>query len=144
MARQPTPNSVLKSRGSTRVRDEIEPEKGEVFPSFDLSPEGQKAWDVIHREMEKLGTLAPVYAYFMTIAADACGDIEIATTKLNEGGYINVTERGVTRSPYATIKTSAQTTAHKYLVALGLTPTSIKNLGGGKKEEKNPFDEFAS
>ena len=141
MGRQPTPNAILKKRGSKKTRDEIEPDEGDVVPTFELGPQGRAAWDRIHCELEKLGVLSPTFADFMTIAAGAIGDIEIASADLIERGHISVTERGETKNPSFTIKTSAQTTAHKYLVALGLTPTSIGKLIGSKKEEYNPFAE---
>lgn len=139
MGRPATPNAILKKNGSKKVRDEIEPDEGEVVPSYPLGDEGQAAWDRICCEMDKLGILSPTYADFITIAAGAIGDIEIANRDLIERGHISVTERGETKNPSFTIKTSAQTTAHKYLTALGLTPTSIGKLIGSKKEESNPF-----
>jgi P27 family predicted phage terminase small subunit len=137
-----TPNAILIARGSKKVRDEIEPEKGEVFPTHELSPEGQKAWGRIVNEMDKLGILSPAYAEFMTIAAGACGDIEIATKDLNQRGFISITERGETKNPSFTIKTSAQGVAHKYLTAIGLTPTAIGKLVPPKKNEESEFAEF--
>ena len=139
MGRTRTLNSVLKSRGSKKVRDEIEAVTGEVAPTYDLSPEGAAAWNRICGEMDKLGVLSPTYADFMTIAAGAVGDIEIASRDLVARGHISVTERGETKNPSFTIKTSAQTVAHRYLTALGLTPTSIGKLVGVSKEEANEF-----
>lgn len=141
MGRPATPNAILKKRGSRKTRNEVEPEEGEVFPTFPLGTEGQAAWGRIHFDMDQLGVLRPAYADFMTIAAGAIGDIEIASADLLERGHISVTERGETKNPSFTIKTSAQNTAHKYLTALGLTPTSIGKLIGSKKEEINPFAE---
>ncbi len=92
--------------------------------------------------MDKLGILSPAYAEFMTIAAGACGDIEIATKDLNQRGFISITERGETKNPSFTIKTSAQGVAHKYLTAIGLTPTAIGKLVPPKKNEDSEFAEF--
>ena len=136
-----TPNEVLKRRGSKKVRDEVEAATGKTQPTHDLTPEGLAAFDRICAELEKIGVLSPTYADFVTIAAGAIGDIEIATRDLKERGHISITERGETKNPSFTIKTSAQTVAHKYLVALGLTPTSIGKLVGSKKDEdENPFE----
>jgi P27 family predicted phage terminase small subunit len=139
MARPKTPNSILKSKGSKKVRDEIEPEIGTIEPTYDLSPEGKKAWDRICVEMDKLGILSPAYADFVTIAAGAVGDIEIASRDLIERGHISITERGETKNPSFTIKTSAQTIAHKYLSALGLTPTTIGKLVKPNGDDGNEF-----
>jgi len=139
MGRTRTLNSVLKSAGSKKVRDEIEPETGEVSPTYDLSAEGASAWNRICRELEKLGVLKPAFADFITIAAGAVGDIEIASRDLVARGHISLTERGETKNPSFTIKTSAQTVAHRYLTALGLTPTSIGKFTGLKSEEANEF-----
>jgi len=139
MGRRATPNTVLKKRGSKNTRDEIEPESGPVMPTYPLSEEGQRAWDRLCGELEKLGVLVPAYADSITIAAGAIGDIEIASRDLSERGHISLTERGETKNPSFTIKTSAQTIAHRYLTALGLTPTTIGKLTGAKKEETNPF-----
>jgi P27 family predicted phage terminase small subunit len=139
MGKPKTPNSILKSRGSNYVRDEIEPETGAIEPTYDLSPEGKKAWDRICVEMEKLGILSPAYADFVTIAAGAVGDIEIASRDLVERGHISITERGETKNPSFTIKTSAQTIAHKYLSALGLTPTTIGKLVKPSGDDGNEF-----
>ena len=139
MGRTRTLNSVLKSRGSKKVRDEIDVKIGDVSPTYELAPEGLAAWERICREMDKLGVLSPTYADFMTIAAGAVGDIEIASRDLVARGHISITERGETKNPSFTIKTSAQTVAHRYLTALGLTPTSIGKLVGVQKEEANEF-----
>ena len=139
MGRTRTLNSVLKSRGSKKVRDEIEAETGEVTPTYDLSPEGAAAWNRICAELDKLGVLSPAFADFITIAAGAIGDIEIASRDLIARGHISMTERGETKNPSFTIKTSAQTMAHRYLTALGLTPTTIGKLVGQKADEPNEF-----
>ena len=128
MARPATPNAILEKRGSKKTRDEIAPASGEVEPTYSLGDEAQRAWDRIAAVMRDLGILSPTWAETMTIAAGAIGDIEIASKDLNERGHISITERGETKNPSFTIKTSAQQTAHRYLSALGLTPTTIKNL----------------
>jgi P27 family predicted phage terminase small subunit len=140
MGRNKTPNAVLKRRGSRKVRDEVDVEAGEVVPTFDLTPEGRMAWHRICAEMDKLGILSPTYADFVTIAAGAVGDIEIASRDLAQRGHISITERGETKNPSFTIKTSAQQIAHRYLSALGLTPTSIGKLVGVAKDEENEFE----
>jgi P27 family predicted phage terminase small subunit len=134
-----TPNAILKKRGSKKSRDEIEVVAGEVFPTYELGPEAQRAWDRLVRVMDDLGILSPSWSETMTIAAGAIGDIEIAAKDLNERGHISITERGETKNPSFTIKTSAQQTAHRYLSALGLTPTTIKNLVKPDKKGSNPF-----
>ena len=91
--------------------------------------------------MEIMGTLSPAYADSITIAAGAIGDIEIASKDLQERGHISITERGETKNPSFTIKTSAQQIAHRYLSSLGLTPTTIGNLIGRKPTVTNPFEE---
>lgn len=139
MARPKTPNIVLKKRGSNKIREEIDPVSGEVFPIYPLTPEGQRAWHRICAEMEKMGTLSPAYAEFVQIAAGAVGDIEIASRDLIERGHISITERGETKNPSFTIKTSAQTVAHRYLSALGLTPTTIGKLVGSREKDENEF-----
>ena len=138
----PTPNGILKARGSKKSRDEIEPVAGEVFPTYELGPEAQRAWDRLVRVMDDLGILSPSWAETMTIAAGAIGDIEIASKDLTERGHISITERGETKNPSFTIKTSAQQTAHRYLSALGLTPTTIKNLVKPDAHERNEFAEL--
>ena len=90
-----------------------------------------------------MGFLSPTYSEMITIAADAIGDIEIASEDLKTRGHISITERGETKNPSWTIKTSAQMAAHKYLTALGLSPTSIGKLTALKKEDDNPFADFA-
>lgn len=142
MSRNKTPNILLKKSGSTLFRpDEPEAKSGEVLPTRMLSSQGQKAFDRICEEINHLGLLSPTYAEVITIAADAIGDIEIASADLLERGHISFTERGETKNPSWTIKTSAQTIAYKYLCALGLTPTTIGKLTGAKKGETNEFDE---
>lgn len=142
MARLKTPNAILEKRGSKRVRDdEPEPAKGEVLPTYPMTKEGSEAFDRLCKELDLLGVLSPTYADFITIAADAIGDIQIAIAGLKRDGYISITERGVAKNPFVTIKNSATTTAHKYLCALGLSPTAIGKLTGVKKEEVNEFDE---
>jgi P27 family predicted phage terminase small subunit len=134
-----TPNAILKKRGSKKTRDEIQAQEGDTDPTFPLGDEAQRAWDRIKAIMGELGTLSPSWAETMTIAADAIGDIEIASKDLNERGHISHTERGETKNPSFTIKTSAQQAAHRYLSALGLTPTTIKNLIKPDTKERNPF-----
>ncbi len=141
MGRNATPNAILKKRGSRKIRkNEPEPSVGKVMPTMDLSPQGKKAWDRICGEMENLGVMSPTWADFITIAADAIGDIEIAADDLISRGHISITERGETKNPSFTIKTTAQTIAHKYLSSLGLSPSAIGKLVGAKKEESNPFE----
>lgn len=140
MARHQTPNPLLAARGSKRTRpDEIAPAKGKVSPTYPLSPEGDRAWQRIYAMMKKLGTLSPTYAELMTITAGAIGDVEIASADLVARGHISITERGETKNPSFTIKTSAQGIANRGLAALGLTPTTIGKIPSGKKEEDNPF-----
>jgi P27 family predicted phage terminase small subunit len=142
MARRNAPNAVLKKRGSKHFReDEPEQAQGEVIPTRALGVEAQKAFARLCKELDEIGVLSPTYAEIITIAADAIGDIEIASADLMERGQISITERGEIKNPSWTIKTSAQTTAHKYLCSLGLSPTTIAKLAGGKKEEVNEFDE---
>ena len=142
MAGNKTPNVILKKRGSEKVRDEPEPRTGDVMPTYALSPEGGKAWHRLRIEMDAMGTLSPTFADFMTIAAGAIGNIEIASRDLIDRGHISVTERGETKNPSFTILTSSQQIAHRYLSALGLSPTSIGNLTRKKTEESNPFAEL--
>ena len=141
MARHKTPNALLKKRGSKHFR-ENEPDQstGEVVPVRSLGVEAQNAFARLCKELDLLGVLSPTYAEIITIAADAIGDIEIASADLMARGQISITERGEIKNPSWTIKTSAQTTAHKYLCSLGLSPTTIGKLTGVKKEEVNEFD----
>lgn len=142
MGRRQTPNAILKARGSRKVRKEIEPEDGEVRPTYELTPEGSAAWNRICTQLAAIGVLKETFAETITIAASAIGDIEIASRDLALRGHISITERGETKNPSFTIKTSAQGTAHRYLTSLGLTPTSIGKLVGMDREESNPFDDL--
>jgi len=136
-----TPKKELEKRGSPLAnRNEPDARDGELHPTRRLSAEAQKAWARICVELEAIGYLSPTYAEMVTIAADAIGDIEIASNDLIERGHISITERGETKNPSFTIKTSAQGMAYKYLTALGLSPTAIGKLTGTKKEEENPFE----
>lgn len=139
MGRIKTPNAILKKQGSKKVRDEIEPEAGAVSPTYSLGPEGEKAFLRICETMDALGILAPAYAEMITMTAGAVGNIEIATRDLIERGHISITERGETKNPSFTMLTSSQTQAQRGLTALGLSPTAIGKLTGGKKEGENPF-----
>lgn len=142
MARNKTPNAVLKKKGSGHYReDEPDAANGDVIPTRAMTPEGQRAFDRLCVELDSIGVLSPTYAEIITIAADAIGDIEISSADLIKRGHISITERGETKNPSWTIKVSAQTVAHKYLCALGLSPTTIGKLTGAKKEEVNEFDE---
>ena len=143
MGRNQTPNSVLLKRGSAKSRaNEPEPKDGAVVPTRLLSPLAMKSWDRICSELEHIGVLKPIYADLITIAADALADIEIASNDLTERGQISITERGETKNPSFTIKTTAQGVAFKYLSALGMSPTSIGKIAGVQKEESNPFLEL--
>jgi len=143
MARLKTPNAVLKKRGSSRVRkNEPESASGEVKPTMELTPEGQKAWGRICHELEAIGVMSPTFAEVITQAADSLGDIEIANRDLHERGRISITERGETKNPSWTMKCSAKADAFRYLTALGLSPTAIGKLVGAKKEERNEFAEL--
>jgi P27 family predicted phage terminase small subunit len=113
-----------------------------IRPTREMTPEGQRAWDRICAELKLLGSLDSSFGEMITIAADAIGDIEIASADLRARGHISTTERGETKNPSWTIKVSAQTIAHRYLTCLGLSPTTIGKLTGGKKDEVNPFDEI--
>jgi P27 family predicted phage terminase small subunit len=141
MGRHKTPNAVLAKRGSKKTRREIEAAAGDVAPVFELRPEGRRAWIRIAAQMEIMGTLSPAFAEAITIAAGAIGNIEVATQDLQTRGHIAITERGETKNPSFTILTSSQQIAHRYLSSLGLTPTTIGNLIGRKKDESNPFEE---
>jgi len=140
MARRQSPNAVLKKRGSVHVREnEPEQAQGDVMPTRILGQEAQAAFARLCKELDEIGVLSPTYAEIITIAADAIGDIEIASADLMLRGQISISERGEIKNPSWTIKTSAQTTAHKYLCSLGLSPTTIGKLVGAKKEEANEF-----
>lgn len=142
MAGIKTPNAILKKRGSKRVRaDEPEARDGEVVPTMELGPEGKQAFDRLSIELEGIGQLKPSFAEMITLAADALGDIEIASADLRKRGHISITERGETKNPSWTIKTSAQSIAFRLLTGLGLSPTAIGKLSGVKKEELNEFAE---
>ncbi len=143
MGRLKTPRAELQKRGSKHAaRNEPEAKEGKADPTRELSPEGFKAWERICAELEGIGYMSPTYAEMITIAADAIGDIEIASNDLITRGHISITERGETKNPSFTIKTTAQSIAYKYLTALGLSPTAIGKLTGAKKEEVNPFEEL--
>jgi P27 family predicted phage terminase small subunit len=143
MGRHRTPNEVLKKRGSKKVRsNEPEARSGSVVATRELTEEGARAFERICFELNSMGFLSPTYSEMITIAADAIGDIEIASEDLKKRGHISITERGETKNPSWTIKTSAQMAAHKYLTALGLSPTSIGKLTAIKKEDENPFADF--
>jgi len=139
MGRTPTPNAILKKRGSKKTRDELDAAKGAVVPTFALGDEGMKAFGRICAILDDIGILSPTYAEIITITAGAVGNIEIATRDLTERGHISITERGETNNPSFTMLTSSQTQAQKGLIALGLSPTSIGKLTGSIKEEENPF-----
>ena len=141
MGRHPTPNAILKRRGSRRTRDEPESRDGEVIPTRDLGPEACRAWERLCAELDALGVLSPTFCEVITIAADAIGDIVIASRDLMARGHISVTERGETKNPSWTIKTSAQATAYRYLTSLGLSPTAIGKLVGiDQGDEENEFE----
>lgn len=142
MARKPTPNNVLKNRGSRRVRDEIEPSSGDVTPTRELSQEAKRAWDRICAELDAIGVLSPAYADLITMAASNLGVAEVAARDLDQRGHISITERGETKNPSFTVLATAEAAAHKLLSSLGLTPTTIGKLGVGKKENDNEFAEF--
>jgi P27 family predicted phage terminase small subunit len=143
MGRQKTPNKVLVARGSKKARtNEPEPADGEVVPTRELTPQGQAAWIRLCAQLDHLGYLSPTYADWITMAADAIGDVEIACEDLRARGHITITERGEVKNPSFTIKVSAQTTAYRYLTALGLSPTAIGKLAGTPKAEENPFAAF--
>ena len=140
MGRTKTPNVVLKKRGSNRTRkDEPDVRSGTVQPTRPLTQEAQQAFARICAELDALGYLSPTYGEVITNAADATGDVEIANRDLMERGHIAITERGETKNPSFTIKTSAQAVAYRYLTALGLSPTAIGKLTGAKKDEANEF-----
>ena len=141
MGRPKTPNAILEKRGSKHIRkNEPEQAQGKVMPTRAMGEEGQRAFLRLCKEIDHLGVLSPTYAEIITIAADAIGDIEIASADLMARGHISQTERGETKNPSWTIKVSAQQVAHRYLCALGLSPTAIGKLTGVKKEEVNEFD----
>ena len=143
MGRTKTPNVVLKKRGSNRTRkDEPDVRSGAVQPTRPLTPEAQQAFARICAELDALGYLSPTYGEVITNAADATGDVEIANRDLMKRGHIAITERGETKNPSWTIKATAWASAHRYLTALGLSPTAIGNLTGVKKSEVNPFEEL--
>jgi P27 family predicted phage terminase small subunit len=140
MGRHKTPNVVLKSRGSKKARkDEPEAAGGKVVPTMPLGDEAARAFQRVCEQLDGIGVLSPTYAETITQAAHALGDIEIASRDLDKRGHISITERGEAKNPSWTIKTSAQGTAHKYLMSLGLSPTAIGKLTGTKTEEENPF-----
>jgi P27 family predicted phage terminase small subunit len=140
-----TPNAILKKRGSKKSRaNEPDAATGKVVPTMPLSDEAGRAFERVCEQLDSIGVLSPTYAETITQAANALGDIEIASRDLDMRGHISVTERGETKNPSWTIKVSAQATAHKYLMALGLSPTTIGKLAGQKKEEENPFKALMS
>jgi P27 family predicted phage terminase small subunit len=139
MGRRKTPNAVLEKRGSKKTREEIAPPEGEVIPTRSLSPQARKAWDRVCAELKILGVLSPAYAEVITMAACSLGNAEVASDDINERGQISITERGETKNPSCTMLATMDAAAHRYLSSLGLTPTTIGNLIGRKKEESNPF-----
>ena len=137
-----TPNAILEKRGSRRTRkDEPEAPDGKVIPTMTLGAEGLQAFKRLSVELDAIGILKPSFAEMITLAADALGDIEIASADLRERGHISFTERGETKNPSWTIKTSAQSIAFRLLTGLGLSPTAIGKLTGVQKEEVNEFAE---
>jgi P27 family predicted phage terminase small subunit len=140
MGRHKTPNVVLKSRGSNKTRqNEPDAATGKVLPTMPLGAEAERAFKRVCDQLDGIGVLSPTYAETITQAAHALGDIEIASRDLDKRGHISITERGEIKNPNWTIKTSAQATAHKYLMSLGLSPTALGKLTGTKSEEENPF-----
>lgn len=113
--------------------------EGDVSPTMELGSEATAAWNRICAVLKDMGILSPAYAEFITIAADLIGDAHIASKDLRERGQISITERGETKNPSFTIKSTALANAYRYLTALGLSPTAIKNVTIGGDEEANPF-----
>jgi len=143
MGRHKTPNVVLKSRGSNKTRqNEPDAATGKVVPTMPLGAEAERAFKRVCQQLDGIGVLSPTYAETITQAAHALGDIEIASRDLDQRGHISITERGEIKNPSWTIKTSAQATAHKYLMSLGLSPTAIGKLTGTKPDDENPFKDL--
>lgn len=134
-----TPNAILKKRGSKKSRDEIEVESGDVLPTCGLGPEAQRAWDRLTSVMDQLGTLSPSWAEMITQASISLGMVEVAYNDILKRGHISITERGETKNPSFTTLISSQQMANRTLSALGLTPTTIKNLVKPDRKESNPF-----
>ena len=140
-----TPNALLKKRGSKKVRkNEPEPAARDAGPTRELSAEGARAFARLSAALDEIGVNSATFAELITITADAIGDIEIANRDLLERGFIAITERGETKNPSWTVKTSATATAQKGLTALGITPTDLGKLTAGDKPKDNPFAEFIS
>ena len=143
MARTPTPNAILKNRGSRRVR-KSEPEftGGIGAPIRELSGVALTTWKEVSAELASVGIGSRVEAAALTCYCEAVADFVQACNDLDRMGMVVQTERGYTRNPACLIKNAAMQMIAKFASEFGLTPASRAKVQGPPKEEANEFDDF--
>lgn len=143
MGRPPTPNQILKKRGSKHVRNhEPEFKPGIGDPPAVLRGVALDVWNETVAELKTAGIGSRVEAHTLSCYCQAVADFSAAQHEIDRDGMTVVTERGMTKHPAFTIKTQAWAAIHKFASAFGLTPSSRAKVHGPPKEDENEFDEF--
>jgi P27 family predicted phage terminase small subunit len=122
---------------------------GWPIPPRKMRAEALEYWNEICEQLEQGGLLSPMYAVTIRLAAESLLDYENANEALAK--YGNTTYQCKTiagdiatkQYPEVEQKENAEDRIAKYMIQLGLTPTSItrasKAGSGGKKDDTNPF-----
>jgi P27 family predicted phage terminase small subunit len=140
MGRIATPNAILKSRGSKKVRaDEPEFSGGFGKAPAGLSGIALDTWDVTAKELEAVGLGSIVERTALECYCHAVAAFHQANKDIEDLGSVVQSERGYTRNPACLNQNAAMSQILKFAAQFGLTPASRSKVQGVKKEEFNPF-----
>ena len=143
MARHPTPNAVLKKRGSRRVRkDEPEFSGGFGDPPKGMPERALDEWQVVAPLLEETGMGSPVERKALEAYCYAVEAFHQANDDLQKYGSVVETERGWVRNPACLNQNAAMGMILKFSQQFGLTPASRGKISGEPKKKENPFAEF--
>lgn len=138
-----TPNSVLKARGSRRVRsNEVEFDPGLGEPIRPLSGVALETWNEVVEELAAVGIGSRVEAAALTCYCEAVADFVMACDEIDRLGMVTQTERGYTRNPACLIKNASMQMIAKFAGEFGLTPSSRAKVQGPPKKEANEYEGF--
>jgi P27 family predicted phage terminase small subunit len=141
MPRPPTPNEILKARGSRRVRND-EPEFDSVLGEAPPEVQGRalEVWDELVKELGTVKVGTRVDAYALAEFCHAVAQSEDCARIIAEDGLSYNTERGIVKHPLTSVQSAASMRILKFASAFGLTPSSRGKITAPPKEKPNKFD----
>lgn len=145
-APKPTALKVLAGNPGHRPLNDAEPKFERVLPKCPahLKGEARREWKRVVAELFDAGLLTSVDRAALAAYCASWGRWVDAERHLAKDGYTFTTETGYQQqTPWVGIANSALENIRRFAVEFGMTPSSRTRVRVSKKEEADPFEEWA-